>query len=204
MKSWYTYYSDKPYNISNLLLHWQYLILILWLRPKSILEIGCGPAQHSLFIKKLLPKTSIFLLDKDKKILQNIPDKDIHKIEADVLKIQPPADLVISQGLLEHFTDNQIIKLVKNFRGKTKMILSSVPSDNYPVKDFGNEILRNEKAYRDILGRVPDIRFSVIGYIDLGWRTKMLGIKINKLDLFSSLEYIFFRPNHLLIIIEYI
>ena len=51
-KTWAKYYESYQPNKLNILLHFHYLISIIILNPKSILEIGCGSAEHSMFIKK--------------------------------------------------------------------------------------------------------------------------------------------------------
>lgn len=209
MKTWHSYYQERPEDVSNILLHWQYLLRIILLRPKRLLEIGCGRAQHSLFIKRLQPKILLFLADKDKILLQKVTINQKNKIVIDVLdgrkvKKIPYTDLVISQGLIEHFTEKQIKNLIENFQGKTARMIASVPSINYPTLDFGNEMLRTKEEYKIILEKIQGIKFFITDYLDLGWRTKLVGVKIKKLDLFKALEYIFFRSNHFLIEIKYL
>lgn len=210
MKSWYSYYFKKPTDASNLLLHWQYLSRILWLRPKRFLEIGCGRAQHALFIQKILSTSRVSVLDKNKRLLKDIKSRKVQKIAADVLNKKvvaskaPTVDLVFSQGLMEHFKDKEIIQIIDNFRNKTSRFLFSVPSENYPARDFGNEILRNKKEYDSLFKIIPNIKYSVTPYFDIGLRTKLLGAKLRKLDFVRALEYIFLQSNHLLVEIRYL
>lgn len=211
MKTWNSYYQRRPQDISNILLHWQYLLMIFWFQPKYLLEIGCGPAQHALFIKKVLPGVKVYLLDKDQKLLEKVVLKNKKDISnywlVDALTWRylpcPVFDLVVSQGLIEHFTDQQIVKLIENFRLKAKKLLFSVPSGNYPTLDYGDEILRSAKEYKAILSTVEKIKFRVVPCLDLGLRTKLLKIRTKKSNWRETIRALFFESNHLLIEIAY-
>ena len=157
-KSWFNYYQkNKSITISNLLLHWFYLTNILFSRPKKMLEVGCGSADHSLFLKKLIPSLNVSLLDIDRRIINRLKKKLTKKIDkfyfCDLLKRvdlnkkfgQRQYDLIYSQGLMEHFNDQEFIKIIKNLLPYTNKMLHSLPSENYPTRDFGNEILRSRE-----------------------------------------------------------
>ena len=213
--TWHTFYQDRSFSYSNIALHWQYLAKIISTRPKKILEIGCGPADHSLFIKKIFPRCKIYLLDADEVIVKKIRKKSrgrfkrvylgdvLNKEELDQLKI-PFTDVVFSQGLMEHFNDRNFKKVIENFRYRTKRFIFSVPSNNYPVREFGNEILRSKEELDRILKKIGGIRYKISPYLDIGIRTKIYWLKINRCCLSQKIKYLFFQPNHFLVTIRYL
>jgi SAM-dependent methyltransferase len=210
-KDWSSYYAGYRSSFSNMALHYPYLLAILFQRPKTILEIGCGSADHSMFLKKYLPKIEVSLLDNDQKILDSAKFSCKNNISnsyyVDILnksEVQsiPRFDVVMSQGLMEHFDDSQFIQIVDNFRGKAGVFIFSIPSDQYPTLDFGNEILRSKNKISDLLSCVSNIRFSVANYWDIGLRTKLLGAR-KKVGIIEKLKYIFLRSNHILVKVSY-
>ena len=210
-KTWAKYYESYQPNKLYILLHFHYLISILILCPKSIIEIGCGSADHSIFIKKTFNRKKISFLDNDKIILNNAQKKYSSLVsnfyEADILNkkmIQGVHhhDIGMSQGLMEHFNDDDFVKIIKNFRGKVKYFIFSIPSNHYPTIDFGNEILRSKHEIKNLLSNIERIDFSVKNYFDIGIKTKMIGAKkIN--NPFLKFLYLF-KSNHLLIKIRYL
>ncbi|KKQ75899.1 MAG: hypothetical protein US96_C0002G0012 [Candidatus Woesebacteria bacterium GW2011_GWB1_38_5b] len=215
LSSWYAYYKNRKPNISNILLHWQYLARIIWFKPKSLLEIGCGPAEHSLFVKKLIPSVKLSLLDQDRKLLNFVVTRNRRLINKYyVADISSPAalsklqlskyDLVISQGLMEHFSDQMFARVITNIGELTKHYLFSIPSNLYPNQDYGNEILRSCSQVEQLLSRVPNIAYKVIPYFDIGFRTKIIAKKLKKMTLLPFIKYFLFGSLHLLIEIKYL
>lgn len=209
--SWSEYYVGHQHSYSNIVLHYQYLLAVLVCRPKTLLEIGCGSADHSIFLKKLLPKLKINFLDNDELILGKVKETYSDLVSgaylADILdsaQVQsiPTFDVIISQGLMEHFNDEDFIRIIENFRGKARKYIFSIPSNNYPTKDFGNEILRSKSEVSSLLNSIPNITYSVSGYFDIGIKTKFVGLSLRK-SLIEKLEYMFFSSNHILVKISY-
>ena len=211
-KSWADYYDGHQRNFSNIILHFPYLFAVIWCRPRSILEIGCGSADHSMFLKKKFPKLEICFLDNDEIILANAKSAYADFISKtyliDILhftEVQsiPHFDVVMSQGLMEHFEDSEFIRIIENFRGRSGNFIFSIPSNFYPTRDFGNEILRSLEEVRVLLNSIPKIKYKVTGYFDVGIKTKIVGAKEKK-GIFNKLKYIMFDSNHILVNIIYI
>lgn len=213
-KSWYEFYkNNKGVNSSNIVLHWAYLIKIILSRPKNILEMGCGTADHSVFLSKILKKTNFYLLDNDKDIIMKLQKrykKSIKKFyycditdTKDVLQQKFKRDffdVIYSQGLFEHFDILNFKKIINNFMSYTHKFIISIPSEAYPDRDFGNEILRNKKELINIMKDVKNVNYNIISYFpDVGLRTKLKLIKKHKLNLYKSLFFIFFGSCHYLI-----
>lgn len=215
-KSWAQYYKKhKKINIVNIFLHWSYLLAIIAQRPKNILEVGCGPADHSLFLSSFFVQIRISLLDFDENIVNKLKRKASKKIKniflCDLTKKQElkkelkssKYDVIYSQGLMEHFERKEFIKIIENLMNYTNKYIFSIPSENYPTIDFGNEKLRNKKELESILKETPNITYKVENYFpDIGIRTKLLKIKKNKLVLTQSLLFLIFGSCHYLIKIQ--
>ncbi len=213
-KSWFKYYKNhKGVALSNILLHWPYLLRIVQLRPKKMLEIGCGPADHSVFLSYIKPKTKISLLDNDNQIINSLKKNLFNKItkfyicnitnKKDVLKqkfLKNEFDLIYSQGLMEHFDKNNFQTIINNFLPYTQKILISIPAENYPNRDFGNELLRSKKQLTEVISPIKNIKFKINKYFpDIGLRTKIIKIKKEKINIIQSLLLIFFGSLHYLI-----
>lgn len=191
-EKWGNYYSSKysiGMYISNIILHLPYLIKIIIIKPKKILEIGCGTATHTIFLSYFLPSTYFVILDKNNNILKNA-EKNIKKLKRKNITIKKSNvfslpfkkdsfDLIISQGLLEHFDNKKMIDLIKESLRISKEILFSVPSQSYPNKDFGDERLLSPVAYRSILNEFNNLCKVKVAYysLELGIRTKLLSFK---------------------------
>jgi len=210
-KSWADYYVGHQRNFSNIVLHYPYLLAILRRKPRTILEIGCGSADHSMFLKKQFPKLEISFLDNDEKILATAKSAYMDRVANTYLvnildnkEVQsiPLFDVIMSQGLMEHFENAEFIRIIDNFRGKAGSFIFSIPSDFYPTRDFGNEILRSKNEISDLLNTIPKIKYSVSGYFDIGLKTKLVGTKKIK-GVFQKLGYLLFSSNHILVSVSY-
>jgi len=211
-QTWNEYYSKHNYSFSNILLHYPYLIKAVFLKPKTMLEIGCGPAQHTVFIKKIFPNIKVSVLDLDKKLLRKVKQNHSNIIEnyfhmninnKSSIKKLPKFDLVISQGLIEHFNDENVIKIIDNFSFVANKMIFSIPSDIYQNQDFGNEVLRSKKEMEKLLKKTG-FKFKVHNYFfDIGFRTKINLISQNNLGFYESVKLLLFKSCHLLIEINY-
>jgi hypothetical protein len=67
-------------------------------------------------------------------------------------QVLPPADIVYSQGLLEHFGYAEICSILEEqLSFAQKAVIFSVPSANYPQQDFGDERLLKLEEWETIL-----------------------------------------------------
>lgn len=216
-KSWHKYYKDHHGVIwSNILLHWYYLALIALGFPKKVLEIGCGPADHSVFLSSVLPGINISVLDFDKKIIASLRKYDKKKIDKFyICDITDPKmvkklgfknqefDVIYSQGLLEHFSKDDSQKIINLFLPYTKRLIFSIPSEKYPNRDYGNELLRSKKELGDIFKEIQNITFKIKGYFpDVGLRTKIMTINKGKLSFLEKINFLLFGSCHYFIEIK--
>ena len=149
---------DINLYIRNLYGQREFLRAILESGGKKILEVGAGTGTMSIFLSQL--GLNVTALDNDPAILK-LAETNRGKlggknevIQGDAFHLPFPDnsfDVVFHQGLLEHFTDTDIHKLITEQLRVAPIVCLSVPNQNYPRKDFGNERLLNKSAWEKIL-----------------------------------------------------
>lgn len=172
-KSWAQFYrkSDGVNEIDRYAqIHQELISSILSERPKKILEAGCGPAIFSIYLSRFGAHLEKYLgvqydfqctaLDNDTEILK-IAEKNNRDLKGIVqfvlgdIKQLPfnnlSFDLSFSQGVLEHFSNNEIELILDEQLRVAKTVLFSVPHFFYHAKDFGNERLLFEWQWKRIL-----------------------------------------------------
>lgn len=130
---------------------------IIQRNPDKIIEVGCGSGAMSYFFAKYLD-CEVVAIDKEKNLvdkLKELNDLDNLKYkEQDAFnlgKLEEEFDIAFHQGLMEHFGDEEILKLINAQKDIAERIIFSVPSYYYPEKDFGNERLMKKKDWKKIL-----------------------------------------------------
>ncbi|NQT89753.1 MAG: glycosyltransferase [Candidatus Omnitrophica bacterium] len=128
--------------------------------PQTLLEVGSGSAAISFSIIK---KKAIRIITVDNRlnILKKVKEDarklglDIEVVCADAFSLpfrEGAFDVVFSQGVLEHFTDVEIKRILdEKLKVCTKSVFFSVPNKHYRHKDFGNERLLSKGAWEKLL-----------------------------------------------------
>lgn len=160
-KSWGEFYreSDCMNEIDRYLeIHRDFFSSILSEKPKKILEAGCGSAIFSIYLSQLGFQCAA--LDNDKEIIK-IAERNNRDLKGKVqfipgdikqLPFQDHSfDLSFSQGVLEHFSNEDIEQILDEQLRVAKTVLFSVPHFFYHAKDFGNERLLFEWQWKRIL-----------------------------------------------------
>jgi SAM-dependent methyltransferase len=114
----------------------------------GILEVGVGSGAQSALLSRLGRR--VVALERDRRILREAGDnlerfgRSIHRVAGDGFAL-PFRDgtfgVAISQGLMEHFTDEGIVRLVAEQLRVARSVAFNVPSDRYPRQDLGDERL---------------------------------------------------------------
>ena len=151
MNYWGKFYSksyDLDYLIRNVSCHREMFDLVYEEKPKKILEVGSGTGSMSTFLSYL--GYEVISLDNDSKVLSKAKNL-ARKLNGKVKFILNDAfnipfgdnyfDLVFHQGLLEHFSDAHIYKLLDEQLRVAKAIVLSVPNNLHGHQDFGDERL---------------------------------------------------------------
>lgn len=161
MTSWNQYYS-APLTldgvIRNLYGQKDFLSAIYDLGAHKMLEVGTGSGAMSIFFSWLgLEVTGV---DVDPQVIQKAQAEAARfngraKFEvADTFHLAYPNqsfDLIFHQGLLEHFSDEDIHRMLKEQLRVARRVAFSVPNRWYPRRDFGNERLMSQKQWENIL-----------------------------------------------------
>lgn len=160
-KSWDQFYSQKfdvEYLVKNTFFHLELFTAIWEKSPKKILEVGLGTGSMSIFFSYL--GCDVTGLDNDKNILKKAGNLS-RKLNGRVKFVYGGAfklpfkdqsfDVVFHQGFLEHFSDEQIIKLLDEQIRVGRIVVFSVPNNFYPTKDFGDERLLSKKYWDKLI-----------------------------------------------------
>lgn len=159
--NWGEYYRDGAtleQFVATLAHHAPLLDAVFASQPATALEAGCGPATMASFLTMAgVPTVAV---DNDPSVLEvarraaarwptapEFVEHDIFKLDA----LGRNVDLVFSQGVLEHFEDEQIRELTRQSLAIAPRFVFSVPSKWYGHKDFGNERLFTAERWAELL-----------------------------------------------------
>ena len=171
MEKWSEYYRDHSVNVDlyirNLYGHKYFLNAITQDSPQKILEIGAGTGSMSIFLSHL--NIEVTTLDNDTQIIeqakitrQKFGGKN-KLVLGNAFKLpfeNGSYDAVFHQGLLEHFSDEEIYRLLDEQLRVAKTVYISVPNNIYPEKDFGDERLLSKNRWDEILAKKYRIEWS--------------------------------------------
>ena len=147
-----------------------------------ILEVGCGKGFFSYLLlkEKKIKHKKMFGVDVfdscQKDELETLSNKfKFKKIESGGDLPFPPNyfDLVFSHGVLEHFTDKEIVTLLNMQLKISKILIFSVPSNYLSNKDryFGNERFLSMGKWEGIINNTEGEVIETFGFHYLiGWR----------------------------------
>jgi 2-polyprenyl-3-methyl-5-hydroxy-6-metoxy-1,4-benzoquinol methylase len=125
---------------------------------ESILEIGFGTGQISIYLDLMKKGYKCYGIDSNREQVVRAHklaiemNANVHFQELDAFKLK---DLnyhtIFSQGLLEHFESYDIKALIKKQFENCKVVAFSVPLDKFGHKSRGDEILRSEYEWMEII-----------------------------------------------------
>lgn len=170
--SYYNYFCSKYKDFLEIILD-----KIIWLKyprtlnhntfpvTNSYSEIGCGTANTTRFL--IDSKHSYhYCADSNQKML-SLARKNIartsnnKKVSFEVINavnpqffLKPHGKTAIchSHGLLEHFNNKDIVKIIRNQLNTSNISINYVPSNKYKHPSFGNERLMSPFRWKQILG----------------------------------------------------
>ena len=160
-KSWGDFYADAAgvdYFLDHIAIHKDFLKEILKRRPAKVLEAGCGSGIMSVFFA--MAGIEATASDRDDEVLKKAAENAaawkarVRTAKENILKFSFAGnsfDVVFSQGVLEHMTDEEIRQAGAEALRVGKEFLFSVPGPFYKHKDFGDERLLTEKEWEKIL-----------------------------------------------------
>lgn len=145
------------------LIHWELIRETLRRSQGGVLEVGVGSGAQSALLSRWVERT--VTVDNDPRIMQAaMPNlrrfgPGVQVVGADGFRL-PFRDgalgVSVSQGLMEHFSDEQIAGLLREQLRVCRSAVFSVPSDRYPRQDVGNERLMPPAEWRRIVEKAVD------------------------------------------------
>lgn len=151
-------------HLGNIGHHARFIAAILEAKPKRILEVGVGSGSMTAFLSHYADE--VLGADYDANVLKiaeganarfrgraRFVQADAFRLEDDLRQAGTtlPFDVVISQGLFEHFTDEEIRRMTREKLKVARRMIASVPSFWYPRQDVGNERLMKPEQWEEIL-----------------------------------------------------
>lgn len=133
-------------------------------RGGFVLEVGVGSGAQSALLSHTARTVTI---DNDHRIVEaarpNLTrfGSSVVLVAADAFALPFPDQsfaVAVSQGLMEHFADEQIIELLREQVRVCRSVVFSVPSDHYPRQDVGDERLLPPRCWKAIVERAFDNR----------------------------------------------
>ncbi len=140
--------------------------------PESVLEVGCGGANLAICFAHFGMRSAGIDLDPaviaEAKRHASALRAKVDLIVGDGFSTEfsdGEFDVSVSQGVLEHFSDDDIHRFLAESIRISGRVIASMPNVNYPTKDFGNERLmpatfwqaRGEEALR-LTGRKGTVK----------------------------------------------
>ena len=190
-KNWSVIYSNKIKELGGAKKYLDYKVkekkffiskIISYCKPyKNILEAGCGTGVLSTYLAN--NGFDVTAVDNDPEML-NIAkkismkyDKRPNFIKQDINNLNYPTNhfgVVFSHGVLEHFSDSQIISLIKKQLKISRTLIFSIPTNYLDEKKdryYGNERFLSLKKWKSLISQTPSeiIEVFVFHYI-MGWK----------------------------------
>ncbi|HML03237.1 MAG TPA: class I SAM-dependent methyltransferase [Candidatus Bathyarchaeia archaeon] len=154
--------------------HIYYILSILARLPKSALEVGSGTGFHSCFISYF--GVNVVALDIDREVIE-LSRRNIKRFGGKASFVVASAfnlpfkdecfDVCFSQGLLEHFDDNFVCRFLEGLIRLGRSITLSVPSNYYPLKEFGDERLLAPTSWSELISK-----FNLLPYGGINVRAR--------------------------------
>jgi ubiquinone/menaquinone biosynthesis C-methylase UbiE len=124
-----------------------------------VLEVGVGTGSMSIFLSWLGYRVTA--VDNSPEVLNTARRNSaafhghhVQFVEADAFKppfVDDSFDVAFHQGLLEHFSDGDIHKLLSEQLRVAPIAVARMPNHAYPRRDFGDERLIREAGWETIL-----------------------------------------------------
>lgn len=158
MSAWSDFYTPKmnPESVKKFRAkYWEFIAELMLAgvnlkRPGTFAEFGCGTGIVTKFLYSMLPDGKHLLIDNCPEMIalaeSNLPPLNYPNVvfsRNDIRELglaECRYDVIHSHGVLEHFSDEDIVKIVKNMRDRSSRVFAYVPSNKYEDDDHGGKI----------------------------------------------------------------
>lgn len=164
-------------------------------RPK-ILEIASGSGYTSAVLANLLRKDNVrvivsdispWLVEKSRDVFGFIDTMAFDVHDARDIRLQDQSvDIIIHQGFLEHFDDNQIIEFLHEQGRVAKYVIFDVPNSlrNNKTQEFGNERFLSPKQWIDLVEKAGLTVHKLTGRRFTNWWKRLVPVMLMESDWF--------------------
>lgn len=165
-----------------------------------ILEAGCGTGVLSTYLSNqgfqvIATDIDHLMLRTAKNISRHYPCRPIFK-KCDLFNLRYPAnffDVTFSHGVLEHFSDKDIVMLLKIELSISKTVIVSIPSNYFREKDkmFGDERFMSREKWESLINKTPG---SIVEMFDFHYQKGLekLWNSFIRMKLFGPSPYLTF------------
>jgi len=152
-----------PTFLKRNLIHTDLLSAVLRRARGAALEVGVGSGAQSALLSRVLPR--VVTVDNDARVLAaaryNLErfGRAVRPVLGDAFALPFRArafGVALSQGLMEHFDEPDVVRLIREQLRVCRSVVFSVPSDHYPRQDVGDERLLPPAAWRRMVDRAVD------------------------------------------------
>lgn len=135
-------------------------ILKLLVNSKTVIEEGVGIGSISKYLRKQNIRTVGVdkCPDMVKLCKRNNPGMDVFC--ADIFSTVIPGSVVVTHGVLEHFQDDKITKLLEKYERMGQKSIHYVPTNGYDKPSFGDERLLSPQYWLDTFKPSNHILFN--------------------------------------------
>ena len=140
---------------------------------KPVLECGAGTGKFSVYLSML--GLDVYSLDLEKEMVEQTinlskskhPENLVKAVQGDAFNI--PYDdgtfsVTHSSGVMEHYSDEEIVKLINEQLRVSDVCVFSVPTAYFEKKMLGNERFLSRKKWREIISKSNATIIKESGY----------------------------------------
>jgi len=140
---------------------------------KKLLEVGCGSGVTSIFLERAGYQTLGIDSDPDMvKLAMSIlvQQRSMASFKVDDIRtlktIHDRFDVIFSNGVMEHFSDSEIVSIVNRHLSIGDYVIVSIPSDYFSddQKIYGDERFMGTAQWRSILSETTGVIVEEFGF----------------------------------------
>lgn len=181
-KNWDDYFKTKIKLKKSFL---KYVIKYAEKTKKPILECGCGTGKTSIYLANIGLKSYAIDIEKEMvcqtlKNYKEMGEKGFLKVINGDIKNIPFENkffsVTHSSGVMEHFSDDDIVKIINEQLRVSDFCIFSVPTSYFEKKMLGNERFMTRKEWRAIINNSNGIIIKESGYHYKKFKNRLIDI----------------------------